>query len=328
MATSAITHPDMRKKSSIAACPETSYQRGVDVILVIGEILFDEFPDYRRLGGAPFNFAYHLNQLGFDVRFISRIGIDDPGREILHKIELAGFNLDDIQIDERHPTGKVNVQLENNGEPQFDIVADVAYDYIEFIPEYHSGLVEDAVLVYFGSLIQRSEAGHRNLQNFISDDAPKALNFYDVNLRPGCYNNAVIGTSLSKTDILKLNSSELAELKQILSKKMNTEQFVRHLMETHSVGTVALTKGERGSELFTDSGRFNSEPADAIRMIDPVGAGDAYAAMLAAGILKKWPPEKILAQASLFAARICEIKGAIPDSAAFYEPFKVQFADN
>jgi len=298
------------------------------VILVIGEILFDEFPDYRRLGGAPFNFAYHLNQLGFDVRFISRIGSDEPGREILHKIQLAGFDLDDIQIDERHPTGRVNVQVDNSGEPQFDIIADVAYDYIEFIPEHHSDLVEDAVLVYFGSLIQRSAAGHRNLQNFISDDTPETLNLYDVNLRPGCYNNAIIETSLLKTDILKLNSGELVELKQILSKTMTNEQFVRHLMETYSVGTLALTKGELGSELFTDNGRFSSEPAGAIRIVDPVGAGDAYAATLAAGILRKWPPEKILAQASLFAARICEIKGAIPDSASFYEPVKVLFADN
>jgi len=87
------------------------------VILVIGEILFDEFPSYRRLGGAPFNFAYHLKNFGFDVRFISRIGRDDAGREILHKLELAGFDPDDIQVDEVHPTGSVNVQLDRNSAP-------------------------------------------------------------------------------------------------------------------------------------------------------------------------------------------------------------------
>ncbi len=297
------------------------------MILVIGEILFDVFPEYRRLGGAPFNFACHLSHLGFDVRFVSRIGSDDAGREILHQLELAGFYLDDIQIDEVHSTGKVNVRLDKSGEPQFDIIADAAYDYIEFIPEYHSDLIEGAQLIYFGSLIQRSRAGHRNLQNFISADTPETLNFYDINLRPGCYNNAIIETSLSKTDILKLNSGELAELKQILSEQMNNEQFVQHLMEAHSVSAVALTKGRRGSELFTDRGRFSAESADAIRIVDPVGAGDAYAAMLVAGMLEKWPPERILAQASLFAARICEIKGAIPDSASFYEPFKVLFTD-
>jgi fructokinase len=298
------------------------------VILVIGEILFDVFPKYRRLGGAPFNFAYHLKQFGFNVRFISKIGMDDAGKEILHKLELARFNLDDIQLDDVYPTGSVDVKLDKSGAPQFDIVSDVAYDYIEFIPKYHSNLINAAQIIYFGSLVQRSEAGFENLQAFISGKPSETLNFYDINLRPGCYNNAIIEKSLLKTDILKLNNSELEKLRQMLSLKINNDAFVQHLMQTHSIHTVSLTKGELGSELFTNQGRFSAEPAEAIRVVDSVGAGDAYAAMLVAGLLKKWSPEKILDRASLFASRICEIKGAIPDSASFYEPFKSLFVNN
>jgi fructokinase len=295
------------------------------VILVIGEILFDVFPNYRRLGGAPFNFAYHLKNFGFNVRFVSKIGMDDAGKEILHKLELARFNLDDVQVDGDHPTGSVNVQLDKSGAPQFDIISEVAYDYIEFIPEYHSNLISEAQMIYFGSLVQRSEAGCKNLQAFISRNSSKNLNFYDINLRPGCYNNAIIEKSLLKTDILKLNTDELGKLKQMLSFKIKNDKFVYHLMEAHSIRTISLTKGELGSELFTNQGCFSSEPAEAIRVVDSVGAGDAYAAMLVAGILKKWQPQKILDRASLFASRICEIKGAIPDSASFYEPFKSLF---
>jgi fructokinase len=298
------------------------------VILVIGEILFDVFPKYRRLGGAPFNFAYHLKNFGFNVRFVSKIGMDDAGKEILHKLELARFNLDDIQIDEVHPTGSVNVQLDKSGAPQFDIISDVAYDNIDFIPEYHSSLTNAAQMVYFGTLVQRSKAGCENLQAFISRNAPKTLNFYDINLRPGCYSNVIIEKSLSKTDILKLNTEELDKLRQMLSLNMNNDKLVDHLMETHSISSVSLTKGELGSQLFTEQGCFTSEPAETIAVVDSVGAGDAYAAMLAAGLLKKWRPEEILERASLFASRICEIKGAIPDSASFYEPFKAFFEDN
>jgi fructokinase len=298
------------------------------VILVIGEILFDVFPDYRRLGGAPFNFACHLKYFGFNVRFISKIGMDDAGKEILHKLELARFNLDDMQLDDVHPTGSVNVRLDKSGAPQFDIVSDVAYDYIEFIPKYHSNLINEAQIIYFGSLVQRSKAGCENLQAFISGNASETLNFYDINLRSGCYNNAIIEKSLLKADILKLNNSELEKLKQMLSLKINNDAFVQHLMETHSIRTVSLTKGERGSELFTNQDWFSAEPAEAIRVVDSVGAGDAYAAMLVAGLLKKWPPEKILDRASLFASRICEIKGATPDSASFYEPFKSLFVND
>ena len=298
------------------------------MILVIGEILFDIFPNYRRLGGAPFNFAYHLKNLGFNVRFISRIGMDDTGKEILHRLELAQFNLDDIQIDDTHPTGTVKVKLDESGTPQFDIISDVAYDYIEFVPEYHSALTNAAQMIYFGSLVQRSKAGCENLQTFLSLGASETSNFYDINLRPGCFNNAIVEKSLQKTHILKLNSDELEKLKQMLALKIDNEEFVYHLMETRSIKSVSLTKGESGSDLFTVHGSFTSKPAEAIKVVDSVGAGDAYAAMLAAGLLKKWRPEEILERASLFASRVCEIKGAIPESANFYEPFKALFTED
>jgi fructokinase len=298
------------------------------VILVIGEILFDIFPNYRRLGGAPFNFAYHLKNLGFNVRFISRIGMDDTGKEILHRLELAQFNLDDIQIDDTHPTGTVKVKLDQSGTPQFDIISDVAYDYIKFVPEYHSALTNAAQMIYFGSLVQRSKAGCENLQTFLSLGASETSNFYDINLRPGCFNNAIVEKSLQKTHILKLNADELEKLKQMLALKIDNEEFVYHLMETRSIKSVSLTKGESGSDLFTVHGSFTSKPAEAIKVVDSVGAGDAYAAMLAAGLLKKWRPEEILERASLFASRVCEIKGAIPESANFYEPFKALFTED
>jgi len=295
------------------------------VILVIGEILFDVFPNYRRIGGAPFNFAYHLKNFGFNARFVSKIGMDDAGKEILHKLELARFNLDDIQIDKDHLTGSVNVRLDKSGAPRFDIISDVAYDYIQFDPKYHSNLISEARLIYFGSLIQRSEAGHKNLQAFLTRNSSKSLHFYDINLRPGCYNSDIIEKSLPKTDILKLNTDELIKLKQMRSKRMNDDEFIHHLMETHSIRSVSLTKGEEGSELFTGQGCFSSKQVEAATVVDSVGAGDAYAAMLAAGLLKKWRTEEILERASLFASRVCEIKGAIPDSVTFYEPFKEFF---
>ena len=280
------------------------YQKRAFVILVIGEILFDVFANYRRLGGAPFNFAYHLKNFGFNVRFVSKIGMDDAGKEILHKLELAQFNLNDLQVDKDHPTGSVNVQLDGSGAPQFDIISDVAYDYIEFIPEYHSNLIKAAQMIYFGSLIQRSQAGYETIQTFITRHSSETLNFYDINLRPACYNKAIIEKSLFATDVLKLNTDELEKLKQVLAIKISNDDFVHHLMETYSISTVSLTKGESGSELVTSHGRFSSEPAEAITVVDSVGAGDAYAAMLVAGFLKKWRPQKILERALQFASRV------------------------
>lgn len=297
------------------------------MILVIGEILFDVFPDYRRLGGAPFNFAYHLKNFGFNVRFISRIGRDDPGKEILNKLNAFRFDLDDIQLDDVYPTGRVDVQLDRDGSPRFDIISDVAYDHIEFIPERHTALVNEAQLLYFGSLIQRSPAGHENLQKFIPGSKAKSFNFYDINLRPGCYNQDIIARSLAKADILKLSTEELAELKRMLSVNEADEALVQYLIEEYSLNTVSLTKGSSGSELFTGQGSFSSQKAEDVRVADSVGAGDAYAAMIAAGMLKKWQPQEIIRQAALFASRVCEIKGAISESASFYEPFRRLFME-
>ncbi len=295
------------------------------MILAIGEILFDEFANYKRLGGAPFNFAHHLKNLGFDVHFISRIGMDDAGKEILHKLELSGFDLDDVQLDHVHATGRVNVELDKNGAPRFDIISDAAYDYIEFMPDHHSDLIRKARLIYFGSLAQRSKMGFENIQAFISAAALSAVNLCDINLRAGCYRKATIEASLRKTDILKLNIGELEKLRQMLSIKKDSDACIQSLIEKYGLHTVSLTKGELGSELFTKQGSFSSNSIKAIKVVDSVGAGDAYAAMLAAGILKNWPPEDILERASLFSSRICEIKGAIPESPLFYQPFRPLF---
>lgn len=291
------------------------------MILVIGEILFDQFPKYRRLGGAAFNFAYHLKNVGLDVRFISRIGRDDAGKDILRQLASAQFNLDDLQIDEKRPTGSVTIQLDTRNAPQFDIIDDVAYDYIEFIPEYHSSLIEAAEMIYFGSLIQRSAAGRENLHAFINWNSPHKRNFYDINLRPGCYDNAMIEKSLLAADILKLSSDEIGQLKKMVASNQGDDEFINHLMQTYAIQVVSLTKGASGSDLFSEKGRFSFTPTEPVAVVDAVGAGDAYAAIVAAGLLKAWSPEKILAQASRFASRICEIKGAIPDSTSFYEPF-------
>jgi len=294
------------------------------VILVIGEILFDIFPKSKRLGGAPFNFAYHLKHFGFPVRFISRIGIDDNGSKILDRIKMAGFDPDDIQRDDAHLTGTVQVQLDKHGVPTFDIIPNVAYDYIAYLPETFSKLIDSARLLYFGTLSQRTARGFKQIQRFLNQKHPDCTSFYDINLRPGCYSPEVIQASLNNTDILKLNIDELRECKRLLGVDQSDSSFIRHLMAEYFIETVSLTKGSDGSELFTSEGinRAASEPSESL--VDTVGAGDAYAAMLAAGTLKKWPPLKTLSMAAAFASRICTIEGALPESTKFYEPLREQ----
>lgn len=294
------------------------------MICVVGEILFDLFPSYSRVGGAPFNFAFHLKNFGFPVRFISRVGKDSHGKKLLDLLEKHRFNLDDIQIDPAHPTGTVKVKPDKSGGHQFEIIPDVAYDYISFEPDVHGKLMRQADLVYFGTLAQRSKHGFENIQKIVQEKTSSASGFYDINLRPDCYHKELIFQSLVQADTVKLNQEELMELKKMMAFQKNSHTFVHHLLERCGLKVISLTKGFSGSELYTREGHFKIDGNKPVRFVDSVGAGDAYAAMLAAGLIKDMQPGDIIQMASSFATSICEIKGALPE-AAFYKPFQEIF---
>ena len=288
------------------------------MILAIGEILYDVFPDYRRIGGAPFNVAFHLKNLGKPVGFISRIGRDTDGDEIIKRLKQYEFSVEYIQLDERHCTGKVMVDLDRKGIPSFNILPDVAYDYIEFNPAIESLLDENTRLIYFGTLAQRSEYGFKTIQRILSqrDSSTKCL--YDVNLRPGCFTGPVVTASLNQSDVVKLNDEELQVLKRMFAFEKSDSAFIKHLMAKYVIEMLSLTKGKNGSELFAADQHYRIEPNPLDHVVDTVGAGDAYTAILSIGYLSNWPPNRILKQATEFANSICKIKGAIPDEPNFY----------
>lgn len=181
------------------------------MILVIGEILFDIFPSYRRLGGAPFNFAFHLKKLGFPVRFFSRVGADKEGRDILNFLKSCGFDVGDIQIDPDYKTGQVTIEIDEKEEHHFYICKNVAYDHVQFTPRLKALLEKKLDLIYFGTLIQRTIEGFSTIQRILSQ-RQTTTTFCDLNLRPECWTMTSVNASLNQADILKLNHEELFEI--------------------------------------------------------------------------------------------------------------------
>jgi fructokinase len=293
------------------------------VILVIGEILVDIFPQYRRIGGAPFNFSYHLKNLGLPVCFVSRIGADDAGKEISDFLAQNNFDTSYIQKDHEHPTGRVNVEIKPGGAHSFEIVKNTAYDHIELPPAPQDIAGQNPDLIYFGTLIQRTPKMFDMLQKFLKNRDPATRCFCDVNLRPECYTEKSVLASVARSDILKINDEELKILQKMLKQNQQPEkEFVAWLMEEFDIKVVSLTMGDRGSRLYTPSGCIETKAPESSQTVDTVGAGDAYAAVVALGCLQNWPPEKILSRATQFAGRICRIKGAIPDNHSFYAPLE------
>ncbi len=289
------------------------------MIIVIGEILLDCFADYERVGGAPFNFAYHLKKMGWPVRFISRIGDDADGQKIGRFLEKKGFADNAIQIDPRHPTGRVEVSLDARGIPQFTILENAAYDFIALQSENHLW-TSTVDLVYFGSLAQRTARGHDQIRGFL-ERAEKAttIRFCDINLRPPHINAAAIAASLKHTDILKLNTDELAQVSALCNGPKGLDDAIEWLVTDFAISTVALTRGDRGSSLYTADRVIDSAPVRVPQIVDTVGAGDAYAAVLAAGRLNQLADPLTLEMATGFAAAICGLAGATPENDRLYQ---------
>jgi fructokinase len=294
------------------------------MILAIGEILYDVFPEYKRLGGAPFNFAFHLNSMGARVCLASRVGADPNGNAILQQLQEAGFDTSQIQIDGKNRTGEVLIKIDENGEPDFNISPDVAYDYINYKQVINIMKRETVNLIYFGSLVQRSEYGFATLQRVLLSKSPATKCLYDVNLRPKCYDKELINASLKQADLLKVNEAELEEIKRLLKAERQSDAvFIDFLMSCNHIEMVALTRGEKGSDLFIPEYHYAVKAPPIGKKINSVGAGDAYASVLATGYLCGWHPREILAKATAFAARICEVEGAIPDKSSFYDDWRM-----
>lgn len=292
------------------------------MILSMGEILFDVFPKGRRLGGAPFNFAFHLHRLNGPVRFLSRIGDDAEGRDILAFLRDQGFPTGDLQVDRDHPTGRVTVTLDAAGSARFDILTGMAYDALATTPAIERFVADDCRLIYFGSLIQRTARGARTAQRILARRSAGTRCLFDVNLRPGCYTAEILRDSLQAAEVVKLNEEELATLAEMNVIGGDTASRVAALQERFAIEMVALTRGAAGSSLFCGTDRYDAPPPTDIAVRDTVGAGDAFAAALAMGVLASWPPERILARAGRLAAAICGIDGAVPSDPAFYDRFR------
>ncbi|MBC8207033.1 MAG: carbohydrate kinase [Kiritimatiellales bacterium] len=287
------------------------------MILVLGEILFDELPEGNRPGGAPFNFARHLNHLGCDVRFVSSTGRDENGVALLKVLLESGLNPNWVQRHPKAATGGVSVTLNKYGVPAYEIAANVAYDFIDF--EELPAMSPE--LVYFGSLIQRTAGGRKRLHRFLETLPESVLRFYDVNFRDGCVSKEIVVPSLEQTDVLKLNDEELPMIGKLTGSALTEDKLADWLMERFSIRHLALTRGADGCALYCDGQKFEEPPGPLKKedVIDTVGAGDSFAAVLAHGILTGTNPRQILKRATRLAEFVCTVPGAVPDDDSFYQ---------
>ncbi len=285
------------------------------MILVFGEVLFDEFPDGSRvLGGAPFNVAWHLQAFGEAPRLVSRIGADTQGDEVRATMADWGMSCDYLQTDPARPTGSVAVTF-NAGEPVYDIVADCAYDHIAPQSFPH------CTLLYHGTLATRAAPSAAALRQ-LRASAPDSV-FIDVNLRPPWWQADSLRQWLAGAHWVKLNAGELSQITGTPA----TTDCARDFSSRLGLRGLLVTHGERGAQLFLAGGESLSvAPEQGIDVIDTVGAGDAFTAVLLLAQLRQWPLPVALRRAQQFAAALVAQRGATVSDREFYRRFTSEWA--
>ena len=283
-------------------------------LYIFGEVLFDCFPTGAKvLGGAPFNVAWHLQALGDQPRFISRVGNDECGNRILQAMGNWEMSTADVQIDKVRPTGRVEVTI-SDGEPSYDIVADSAYDFIS-IEQLGEPIM--AGILYHGTLCLRNLKARNTLSKISRNKNLKK--FLDVNLRPPWWQRDEVFEWLKNADWVKMNQEELRLLG---ASATDTHQQMAELQTTCGLEQLIVTRGEQGALVRTIDGEFHSHrPEKAEHLVDTVGAGDAFSAVYIHGLRAGWPISTTLANAQKLASKVIGIRGATTTDAAFYQDF-------
>lgn len=283
--------------------------------IIFGEVLFDRFPDGTVvLGGAPFNVAWNLQAFGLNPLMISRIGSDELGRKVEEAMARWGMDCVGLQIDAHHATGSVQVAFDA-GEPSYDIVDKVAYDFIDAseIPPLH----DQEWLLYHGSLAVRHACSMAALEE-VKDACTGSL-MVDINLRSPWWNRDSILKLIRGTDWIKLNEDELGALYPDGCGRAERLQMLSNEISE----LIVLTSGAKGATAMsiTDEKSLSVAPETASAVTDTVGAGDAFCSILMAGRLLGWPLDVSMQRAQAFASGVVGLRGATTEDEQFYARF-------
>ena len=274
-----------------------------------GEVLWDDFPEGKVLGGAPLNVLVRLRSLGADASIISRRGDDADGAELLRQIEEKNVHSNLLQVDKTQATSLVKVKLDRSGSASYDIVYPCAWDRIEVEPAALARVAESDAFI-FGSLSTRDEVSRASLAQLLEQAKFK---IFDVNLRPPHYDIERILATMKLADLVKLNDDELHEIASTLGSKYHSlEQNIRFLADLSGAAKICVTLGSHGA-MYYQEGQIYHNSGFRVKVADTVGSGDSFLAGLTYKLLNAAAPQEALAFACALGALVASYHGATPE---------------
>lgn len=288
-------------------------KRASRTVVGLGELIWDLLPEGKQLGGAPSNFAYISSLLGDSAVVASRTGADALGTEARARLERMGISTAYLQRDDAHATGTVNVRIDASGEPHFSVNDNSAWDYLELTPLWQE-LAARADAVCFGTLGQRNAYARATIRRFLQLTRAGALRVFDVNLRHSFFDAEMLNTSLALSNVVKFNTAELSLAARMLGiTERDDPSIARRLLELFRIELVAVTRGARGSLLVTKE-QAVEHTGYPVRVVDTIGAGDAFTAALAHFQMRRAPLEQIGDAANRLGAWVASQSGATPEA--------------
>ena len=281
-------------------------------VVGLGEVLWDVLPEGKKLGGAPANFAYHAGQfLGSDNTIaVSALGNDKLGDETIEALKEHGLN--DLLPRVPYPTGTVQVQLDEQGIPTYDIKENVAWDNIPF-DEDIAAIARNCRAVCFGSLAQRNVVSRETIHKFLDATPADCVKIFDINLRQQFYTKEIIKESLLRCNILKINDEELVLIGRMFGYPgLDIENKCWLILGKYNLDMLVLTCGTNGSYVFTP-GQMSFQATPKVEVADTVGAGDSFTGSFCDAILSGKPVTEAHQLAVEVSAFVCTQNGAMPE---------------
>ncbi len=282
------------------------------IVVGMGEALWDVLPDGKKIGGAPANFAYHCGQFGINSIAVSAIGDDKLGQELSEQFDgkKLKYNLSTVP----YPTGTVQVELDDEGVPQYEIKENVAWDNIPMTDELKR-IASKCKAICFGSLAQRNVVSRQTINAFI-DAIPAdndALKVFDINLRQNFYTKEILTESMKRCNILKINDEELVTISRLFGYPgIDLQDKCWILLGKYNLKMLILTCGINGSYVFVP-GSVSFVETPKVDVADTVGAGDSFTAAFISSLLKGKDVIEAHKTAVAVSAYVCTQNGAMPD---------------
>ena len=281
-------------------------------VVGLGEALWDVLPEGKKLGGAPANFAYHAGQfLGQDNTIaVSALGEDKLAEETIESLKAHGLTF--LMPRVPYPTGTVQVTLDDQGIPSYDIKENVAWDNIPLDTEVQA-IARQCRAVCFGSLAQRNVVSRETIQRFLDLTPADCMKIFDINLRQNFYSKEVIQESLRRCNVLKINDEELVIIGRMFGYPgLDIENKCWLILGKYNLDMLVLTCGTNGSYVFTP-GQMSFQETPKVEVADTVGAGDSFTGSFCAAIISGMPVADAHRRAVEVSAYVCTQNGAMPE---------------